>query len=87
MEHQLISGSTATRFELAPVHSGSDAIRRHTEERRHVLDGVNLAVTEGASHQRVFFPWAKRFVRTFRAVRAGSRTTDRDPGIGASEES
>jgi len=87
VEHEPISGSAATGFELAPVHSGSDTVRRHAEEGRYVLDRVNLAVTEGASHQRVFFPWAKRFVRTFRAVRAGSRTTDRDPGIGASEES
>lgn len=87
MEQKLISGSTATRFELAPVYSGSHAVWGHAEEGRHVLDRVNLAVTEGASHQRVFFPWAKRFVRALRAVRALSRTTDRDPEIGASEES
>jgi hypothetical protein len=85
MKHEPISGSTATRFELAPVHSGSDTIRRHAEEGRYVLDRVNLAVAEGASHQRVFSPWAKRFVRALRAVRADSRTSNGDPGIGASE--
>jgi hypothetical protein len=81
MKHEPISGSTATRFELAPVHSGSDTIRRHAEEGRYVLDRVNLAVAEGASHQRVFSPWAKRFVRALRAVRADSRTSNGDPGI------
>ena len=53
MEHEPISGSTATGFELAPVHSGSDAVRRHAEEGRYVLDRVDLAVTEGARHQRL----------------------------------
>ena len=53
MKHEPISGSTATRLELAPVHSGSDAIRRHAEEGRYVLDRIDLAVTEGASHQRL----------------------------------
>jgi len=51
MKHEPISGSTAAGFELAPVHSGSDAIRRHAEEGRYVLDRVNLAVTEGTRHQ------------------------------------
>jgi hypothetical protein len=60
MKHEPISGSTATRFELAPVHSGSDAIRRHAEEGRYVLDRVNLAVTEGASHQCLAFSFAKQ---------------------------
>ena len=50
VEHQPISGSTAARFELAPVDSGSDAVRRHAEEGRYILDRVNLAFTEGASH-------------------------------------
>jgi hypothetical protein len=85
VEHEPISGSTATGLELTPVHSGSDAVRRHAEEGRYVLDRVDLAVTEGARHQPVFSPWEKLFGRARRAVRAGSRTTNGDPGIGASE--
>jgi len=60
MKHEPISGSTAAGFELAPVHSGSDAIRGHAEEGRYVLDRVNLAVTEGSSHQRLAFSFAKQ---------------------------
>ena len=42
------------------MHCGSDAIRRHAEEGRYVLDRVNLAVTEGSSHQRLAFSFAKQ---------------------------
>lgn len=56
MEHELISGSTAARLELAPVHSGSHAIGRHAEEGCDILDGVEVAITQGASHQRVTSP-------------------------------
>ena len=74
VEHEPISGSTAARFELAPVHRGSDAVRRHAEEGRYVLDRVDLAVTEGASHQRVFFPWAMlSFLKTSSVARCEPR--------------
>lgn len=86
MEQKLISGSTATRFELAPVYSGSHAVWGHAEEGRHVLDRVDLTVTEGTGHQRVFLPLTTRFVRAFGAVRTAFRTTHRDRRIGASED-
>ncbi|MGB8328694.1 MAG: hypothetical protein WCE62_01105, partial [Polyangiales bacterium] len=82
MKHEPISGSTTTRFQLTPVHSGSDSVRRHAQEGRHVLDRVDLAVTEGASHQRVFSPWEKRFDRALRALRIGARITNWNQGIG-----